>query len=39
VITVGLQRRADAAVLRQADLPSATTVSWWGNRTLRYEFA
>ncbi len=39
VITVRLERRAYAPVLRQADLPAATTVPWWGNRTLRYEFA
>ena len=26
-------------VLRQADLPADTPVPWWGNRTLRYEFA
>src|SRR6266542_1784494 len=38
-VTVRLERRAYAPVLRQADLPSATTVPWWGNRTLRYEFA
>jgi transposase len=38
-ITVRLERRADAPVLRQADLPGATPVPWWGNRTLRYEFA
>jgi transposase len=38
-VTVRLQRRAYAPVLRQADLPGATTVPWWGNRTLRYEFA
>jgi transposase len=39
VVTVRLQRRAYAPVLRQADLPAATTVPWWGNRTLRYEFS
>ena len=38
-ITVRLDRRAYAPVLRQADLPADTTVPWWGNRTLRYEFA
>ena len=36
-ITVRLERRAYSPVLRQADLPPATTVPWWGNRTLRYE--
>jgi len=39
VITFCLERRACAPVLRQADLPPATTVPWWGNRTLRYEFS
>jgi hypothetical protein len=29
-VTVRLERRAYAPVLRQADLPSATTVPWWG---------
>jgi len=38
-ITVGLERRAYTPVLRQADLPGATPVPWWGNRTLRYEFS
>ena len=37
-ITVRLERRAYSPVLRKADLPPATTVPWWGNRTLRYEF-
>ena len=37
-ITVRLDRRAYTPVLRQADLPD-TPVPWWGNRTLRYEFA
>ncbi len=36
-ITVRLDRRAYSPVLRQADLP-ATTVPWWGGRTLHYEF-
>jgi len=38
VITVRLERRAYSPVLRKADLPPATTIPWWGNRTLRYEF-
>jgi Transposase DDE domain len=38
-ITVRLDRRAYAPVLRQADLPTNTTIPWWGNRTLRYEIA
>jgi hypothetical protein len=37
-ITVRLDRRAYSPVLRKAALP-ATTVPWWGNRTLRYELA
>jgi hypothetical protein len=37
-ITVHLDRRAYAPVLRQADLPTNTPVPWWGNRTLRYDF-
>jgi hypothetical protein len=37
-ITVRLDRRAYSPVLRKADLP-ATTVPWWGGRTLHYEFA
>jgi hypothetical protein len=38
-ITVRLERRAYAPVLRKASLPAQTTIPWWGNRTLRYEFA
>jgi len=38
-VTVHLDRRAYAPVLRKADLPNNTTVPWWGNRTIRYEFA
>src|SRR6266581_3419693 len=38
-ITVRLERRAYAPVLRKANLPAHTTVPWWGNRTLRYELA
>jgi hypothetical protein len=38
-ITVRLERRAYAPVLRKANLPAQTTVPWWDNRTLRYEFA
>jgi hypothetical protein len=38
-ITIRLKRRAYSPVLRQADLPTDTTVPWWGNRTLHYEFA
>jgi hypothetical protein len=39
MITVRLSRRTYSPVLRQADLPPATKVPWWGNRTLRYELA
>lgn len=38
-VTVQLDRRAYAPVLRQADLPAETTIPWWGNRVLRYEFS
>lgn len=38
-VTVRLDRRAYAPVLRTADLPSETTVPWWDNRTLRYEIS
>ena len=39
VITVRLSRRTYSPVPRQADLPPATKIPWWGNRTLRYELA
>ena len=32
-ITVRINRRAYSPVLRQADLPTDTTVPWWDNRT------
>ncbi|HZD73202.1 MAG TPA: hypothetical protein VE776_04840 [Actinomycetota bacterium] len=38
-ITVRLERRAYTPVLRKASLPAQTTIPWWDNRTLRYEFA
>ena len=38
-ITVRLDLRAYTPVLRQANLGAETPVPWWGNRTLRYEFA
>jgi transposase len=38
-ITVRLERRAYTPVLRKAALPPATTIPWWGGRTLRYELA
>jgi hypothetical protein len=37
-ITVRLERRAYSPVLRKASLPAQTTIPWWGNRNLRYEF-
>ncbi len=38
-ITVKLNRRAYSPVLRSADLPADTTVPWWGDRRLRFDFA
>ena len=38
-ITVRLERRAFSPVLRKAGLPPATSVPWWGGRTIRYQFA
>ena len=37
-ITVRLERRAYSPVLRKASLPPATTIPWWDDRTIRYEF-
>jgi len=37
-ITVRLNRRTYSPVLRQASLPQAITVPWWGGRTLRYHY-
>jgi hypothetical protein len=37
-ITIRLNRRAYSPVLRHADLPTDTTVPWWDNRTLHYQF-
>ncbi len=37
-ITVRLARRTYSPVLRQADLPQAIQVPWWGNRTLHFKF-
>jgi hypothetical protein len=36
-ILVRLNRRTYSPVLRQADLPAATAVPWWGGRQLRFE--
>jgi transposase len=38
-ITVKLNRRAYSPVLRGATLPADTTVPWWGERRLRFDFA
>ena len=38
-ITVTLNRRAYSPVLRQSDLRADTTVPWWQNRRLRFQFA
>ncbi|MGH9185118.1 MAG: hypothetical protein ACRD0U_04775 [Acidimicrobiales bacterium] len=37
-ITVRLDRRTYSPVLRSADIPD-TTVPWWGDRTLQFEYA
>jgi hypothetical protein len=37
--TIKINRRAYSPVLRSADLPTDTTVPWWGGRQLRFEFA
>jgi len=37
-ITVTLSRRAYSAVLRQSGLRAETTVPWWQNRRLRFQF-
>jgi hypothetical protein len=37
-ITVRLDRRTYSPVLRNADLPD-TTVPWWGDRTLHFDYA
>jgi hypothetical protein len=37
-ITVALNRRAYSPVLRQSDLRTDTTVPWWQNRRLRFQF-
>ena len=38
-IVVRLNRRTYSPILRQASLPKTITVPWWGDRTLRYEYA
>ena len=37
-VTVTLNRRAYSPVLRQSDLRADTTIPWWGNRRLRFQF-
>jgi transposase-like protein len=37
-VTVTLSRRAYSPVLRQSSLPAETTVPWWHNRRLRFQF-
>ena len=37
-ITVVLNRRAYSPVLRQSDLRTDTTVPWWQNRRIRFQF-
>ena len=36
-ITVRLNRRTYSPILRQAGIPD-TTIPWWGNRTLHFEY-
>ncbi len=36
-ITVRLNRRTSSPILRQADIPD-TTIPWWNNRTLHFEY-
>ena len=36
-ITVNLDRLTYSPILRQADIPD-TTIPWWGNRTLHFEY-
>ena len=38
-ITVRLDRRTYSPVLRQSDIPTTTTVPWWNNRELHFEYA
>jgi hypothetical protein len=38
-ITVTLNRRAYSPVLRQSELRTDTTVPWWQNRRLRFQFS
>jgi transposase len=38
-ITVTLNRRTYSPVLRQSDLRADTTIPWWQNRCLRFQFS
>ncbi len=38
-ITVHIDRRAYSPVLRQANLPTDTTIPWWHGRRLHFEFS
>jgi hypothetical protein len=38
-ITVTLSRRAYSPVLRQSSLPAETTIPWWHNHRLRFQFS
>jgi transposase len=38
-ITVRIDRRAYSPVLRQASLPTDTTIPWWGGRRLHFQFS
>jgi hypothetical protein len=38
-ITVNLSRRAYSPVLRQSSLPAETTIPWWHNHRLRFQFS
>ena len=38
-ITVSIDRRAYSPVLRQAGLRADTTIPWWHNRRLHFEFS
>jgi len=37
-ITVTLNRRTYSPVLRQSDLRADTTIPWWQNHRLRFQF-
>jgi hypothetical protein len=39
IVTVTLNRRTYSPVLRQSDLRADTTIPWWQNRRLRFQFS